>query len=220
MLKLFQNSRSIPNAMGGTRSFKRARMVPNPIGDPALIFRPYSFGQMKPLPFIPLSITLTTAMQTYGKIFIPKNSWGVKKILYIEFGVEVFTVLPNQLPAPQYTDGYFIPGCTVQDRGSPVTQLSPPQSTWAWLTRTFVWDGSHIYEVLYKDGLIFNTPTAADGEDHRFLFTGTIAPFDPTIDNYLELQMRTSWPTSHDVVTIYTGQAFIQSPLDLRRLSA
>jgi hypothetical protein len=206
--------------MGGTRSFKRARMVPNPLGNPAVVFKPYSFGQMKPLPFIHQLITLSQVMQTYGKIFIPKNSWGINKILFIEFGVEIFSHLPNTLPQPSYTEGYFIPGCTQQDRMPAQTQPPPPQSCWAWLQRTFVWDGSHIYEVLAFDSLLYNSAANGDDADHRFKFLGTIAPFDPTVDNYLELQMKTTFLASTDTINIFTGQAFIQSPLDLRRLSS
>ena len=67
--------------MGTKKKFKQARGIPVPIGIPPLQFRPWSFGQMKPLPAIPHPLNITNAYQSILDIFIPANSWAFGKRL-------------------------------------------------------------------------------------------------------------------------------------------
>jgi len=206
--------------MGTLSRIKRARPVPTPVGTPALVYVPYSFGQMKPIPFIPLTVHLSPVFQNYAKVFIPKNSWGTLKIINVRFGIIVTTLLPNQPGGPLYQERYDIPGIAQTARLGNINQGVAAKQTKAWIERNFIYDGVQAYELNYAGAVPNMSASSGDGLDHRLAVTGVITLFDNTVDNYLNFQLKTTFAGGTDTIQTYTGQAFIQSPLDLRRLSS
>lgn len=199
--------------------FTRSRMIPNPIGIPPLEFNRYTFGQMKPIPFIPLIITLTPAFQSYAQVFVPKNTWGIEKRMIVEFQATINSFLPNQVGGPFYQERYSVAGVGNTLRLAAFNATVVPQSTTVQINRSYVFDGITIFEYNYDGGTTNNSVSNVDGIDHLLAFSHLIGPFDNTIDNTIEFQISTTFAGSTDTVEVRAGQAYIQSPLDLRRLT-
>lgn len=174
---------------------------------------------MKPIPLIPLTITLTPAPQPYLRVFVPKNTFGTLKWLHVEYGLIITVRAPNLAGGPLYQEGYQIIGMGSTPRFGIVNVTAVPSTTRAWFVRDFIWDGTNLYELNYDGSLNNYMASAPDGQDHRLRFLDPIAPFQPTQDNYIDFQLSTTFALSTDTVETFTGQAFIQSPLDLRRLT-
>jgi hypothetical protein len=204
--------------MGTLKNFRQSRMQPTPIGNPELIFSPWSFGQMKPLPLQPFTITTANAWQTYASIFIPANTWAINKLLFAELGLTIILQAINQPGGPTYAERYFVNAMGNTPRLAPAVALAFPQQCHTWIQRQFIWDGTDIYELAYNGVTLNNSASHPDSTDHRLRFGKLVAPFDPTVDNYIEFQLMTSFPASTDVCSTFTGQAFIQAPFNLGRL--
>lgn len=158
---------------------------------------------------------MTTAFQTVGTIFIPKNSWAEWKIMTCGFWCEVATNVPNQIGGPDYQEAYVNNGAAAVVRLVPFTVPVAPSRYRAWLQRSFIFDGVTVFELNMTGDPPLNSISHTDGTDH---IIPAIPGFVNTIDNTLEIQIKTSFAGSTDTVNVLTGQAFIQSPLDLGRL--
>lgn len=204
--------------MGTIKNFTQQKAFPFPIGIPPLVYVPYDFGQMKPIPLEPNIITLSIAFQWYLRIFIPANSWGDDKLLYMHARIAVEVKAPNQPGGPNYLERYQIPTVTTVQRG-PLTNVTlVPSNTEFEIRRVFIKPPGNVIKEINWDAAANYAVSNPDGIDHQINFVPTIGPFDPTIDNYMNFEMTTTFPASTDRVICRSGQAYIQSPLDLRRL--
>lgn len=194
-------------------------MVPQPVGVPSLIFKPFSFGQMKPIPAIPFVITLTPVLQSYLDIFIPKNTWGELKYLTVNARIRMDMFLPNFLGGPTYREAYKIDGVGTWNRGTGAPIGTVPQSCEFQINRVFILPPGLVIKEINWDSNQMYSLNAPDNTDHQLQMTPTAGAFDPTIDNYLRFQIRTNYLGGTDTVVCRSAQAFIQSALDLRRLS-
>jgi hypothetical protein len=193
-------------------------MKPPPIGVPPLSFKLWSFGNMKPLHLVPLSITLDTTFQDYIQILIPANTWGDNKLLIMKALVSQVIATPNTAGGPTYIEQYSIDGVGSWQRGLQNQITLVPNTTIALIDRYFFKADDQVICELFLDNASDYSPSQADGNDHRLLFTPSIAPFDMSVDNILRFQLNTDYATSTDTCSILFGQAYIQSPVDLRRL--
>jgi hypothetical protein len=173
---------------------------------------------MRPLPFIPINITLTPAPQAYAVIFIPKNLITTYKFIRTKFVADVHTAAPNQPGGPTYSESLHIPGVGTAARLAPNLIATVPSGYKILAERDFYYDGSVIVEFNVFPVGVPNSLSYSDYMDHKIVVPNTIAPFDPTVDNYLEFQMATSWVGSTDQILIQSGQAWIQAPLSINRL--
>jgi hypothetical protein len=204
--------------MSSRKNIQQLRGIPAPIGTPPIIYVPYIFGNMKPIPFIPASITLTTAPQTFGTVFLPRNSVAQFKLIIVRYNVIVLTVLPNQPGGPVYTESMQIPGVGSTGRLAPFTVPAVPSTYEAYCERFFFYDSINVFELNASGPPPTNSTSNVDGTNHNLVIPNFAGPFDPTIDNQIEFQIMTSFLGSTDTVQVEFGDAFIQSPLDLRRL--
>lgn len=204
--------------MSTRKNFKRARMVPNPIGTPPIEFVPFIFGKVKPIPFIPNSITLIPTFRTYAQVLIPKNTFGINKILKVGFYAQVITNAPNQIGGPNYTEQYDMPLCGITQRLAAFNIPVVPANTVVWIEREFSFNGAAVIELNYNGPNALQSISHVDNLIHILSLSIAINAFNPSVDNYLNFQASTSFPLSTDQVICLWGQAFIQSPLDLRRL--
>lgn len=207
------------HAMGSLRHFKRARMVPLPTGNPALIYKPYSFGQMKPIPLQNYSINITNAYATYASIFIPKNSLGNNKLITCSMLISIDAVLPNQIGGPTYTEQYAVSGVGNTQRMPPFVIAPVPTNFTGWIKRTLLFTGTEMIEIDFPGQSLLNSASNIQNVNLTLQFSHAIAPWNRSIDNLIEFQLKTSFATSADSIACISGQAFIQSPLDLRRLT-
>lgn len=205
--------------MGGIRSFKRARGIPNPIGNPALIFNLYTFGQMKPIPSIPQTITIGLLAQSYLNVFIPRNSMSIPKRIVVQALVTIQIVNPNQPGGPNYQESYGTNGAGASPRGGLFNVAPVPQSCTFVIDREFYFDGVTILEYNWDGTPPTQSVSQPDNTSHLVALPHPAGIIDPTVDNYMNFQISTSFAGSADTVTCGWAQAFIQSPLDLRRLT-
>ena len=109
-------------------------------------------------------------------------------------------------------------GFSLTPRLAPFNVPAVPQATAWWIERTLIYDGVTLIELNASGPSPLNSVSHVDGTQHNLPFNPNIGPFDPTIDNTIEMQIMTSFAGSTDTVLVSTGQAFIQVPLDLGRL--
>lgn len=173
---------------------------------------------MKPLNLVPLSITVSTTFQDYIQIFIPANTWGDNKLLIMKALVSQVIATPNTTGGPTYIEQYAIDGVGTWQR-SLLNQITKvPNTNIAFMERYFLKADDQVISELYLDGAPSFSPAEADGTDTRLIFTPSISPFDSSVDNILRFQLNTDYASSTDTCSILIGQAYIQSPVDLRRL--
>ena len=204
--------------MSLNRKFKRARALPVPLGRPENFFTPWNYSQMLPLRCVPHDITLALPYTSYLSVIIPANTWGTRKQLIVKCGVTIKVKVPNQPGGPNYQEAYNLGGTGNVARLAVNNITAVPSQTEMYFQRLFDNDGSNWYEVNYDEASMNQSVSHPDGVNHLLSLLGGLHGFDPTIDNTLEFQIRTTWLGSTDQFLIRTAEAFIQAPYTLRRM--
>lgn len=204
--------------MGVKENFTQLRAVPIPTGNPPLVYVPYSFGQMKPIPIIGSNITLALPLTEYLRVFLPANIWADQKIMYVKAHVVTRVRNPNQVGGPLYQEAYQFAGTGMVNRLPAFNVTVVPAATSFLMERQFYRDGANIIEANYNGHPTNFATSMPDGIDHGLRVNGAVTGVDFTLDNYLYFYIRTTFLGSTDTVQVTTAQAWIQSPLDLRRL--
>lgn len=173
---------------------------------------------MRPLPFTITPITISNVFQTYGSIFIPKNSVADFKLIITKFEFALITNAPNQVGGPNYSEQTQIPGNGTAARLA-ANHIGVVPSTYKGLAeRQYYFDTVNIVELNVVPVPVPNSVAYSDYQGHNVIIPNLIAPFDRTIDNTIDLQIKTSFGASTDTLSLVWAQAWIQAPLDLRRL--
>lgn len=193
-------------------------MLPPPIGQPELAFRLWSFGNMRPLASTPHNITVTNTYTSYLDVFIPANTLANNKRIVVYAAWDLNTHVPNQVGGPLYTDAYGLNGAVVTARQAANNVGVAPQFTRAVIDRKYYYQGGVIFEQNFTDANNINSPAYADGAGHDLNIQPVIGLINPTVDNILNFMIITSFGASTDSLVVAWSQAFIQSPVDLRRL--
>lgn len=173
---------------------------------------------MKKLPAIPLTLAINNAPGTFLDVFIPKNTWAEFKRLIVMADFALARNAPIPAGNTQYFEGYDLQGLGFAPR-LPVQNIAATSlQTRYFINREFIYEiGGDVYE---QNVQFFGTGglNAAQGIDHRAIVNNLVGIFDPTVDAHLLFQLYNTDPTTADVCIVHTAYAFIESPLDLRRL--
>lgn len=204
--------------MGYRKNISQWRGIPFPVGIPAIQFVPYSFGNMKPLHVAPFTVDLTISFSPFATIFVPANTWGDFKLMYLKLGFasslvgghDVSPAIFNQYYNVNPTSSVWI-GMTTYD--SPLPALGRGV-----LEYKFIRIGNNIFD--YGSYQLDCAPLLGSGiaQDRYLQANGNIGTVDFTSDFEFQQLIDVAGALAGDTVTVEWAQAFIQSPLDLGRL--
>ncbi len=204
--------------MGTRRNFTQLRGIPFPVGIPTIQYVPYIFGQMRPLHVVPFVADLTVSFNPFASIIIPANIWGDFKLMYFKFGF-VSTLVAGHDVSPAVIDQYY--------------NVNPTSSVWIGrctydsasvangrgaLEYRFIRIGDSIYD--WGSGELQDAPLVGRGiaTDRYIRANGSLGVVDFTTQFEFQMILDVRGALLGDTVTTQWAQAYIQSPLDLRRL--
>jgi hypothetical protein len=152
------------------------------------------------------------------EVFIPKNTLAMNKRIIVVACVSVAVQLPNQVGGPSYQESYSLNGVPVIARDGNLLITAIPSVSAFMVDRSYHFDSISIIEDNWTGGPTHNALSHVNGVLDQIPIPGVAGPIDPSVNNTIGFNLKTSFVGSTDTVQTVWGQAYIQSPLDLARI--
>lgn len=204
--------------VGILKNIQQLRGIPNPTGLPPVQYIPYDFGFMKPLHVAPFTVDLTVPMQNMARVFVPKDTWGDLKIMYLKLGYEISLVRDHDVNPIQVQQFYQVAATGPMFIGQCLYDNPLPSFGRGAVEYRFIRIGNDIFDWGFFEVLERPLIAKGIGLDRYIKCNGPAAAVDFSNSFHFDQVINALNASAGDSITITWGQAALQSPLDLGRL--